>query len=117
MQIVITTGEEGRATAQVLSGEPGLARALTESAAGVGTALDAGAAPALEDAPGQVSTVTPMAIEAGVLDGGAAPPELREVVPREEAVAPPEARPSQEAGAAPTIVDVFPTPPERPRPV
>lgn len=106
MQIVITVGDNGQASAQVLSGESTTERAAEETAA-----VDAGAAPSFADE-AEVRPATPTAMEAEAVDGGPAPAEPQ-AAPQRDHEAPPEAGPVHEAGAAPTIVNTLPT---RPRP-
>lgn len=106
MQIVITVGDNGQASAQVLSRESTIERAVEES-----VALDAGTAPSFADE-AEARPAASTAMEAEDFDGGPAPAELQ-TVPQRDQEAPPEAGPVHEAGAAPTIVDLFPI---RPRP-
>lgn len=114
MQIIITIGEEKRATAQILDAAP-TGEPVTYTAAAEEAALDAGAAPAggeeLEAEPG----VTAAGTEPEALDGGAAPPETEEAAELPEAALPAEVGAAEEGGAAPTVSDVFPTEPEPPR--
>lgn len=119
MQIVISVGEEGQPGARVVSAEPAVGGAPVSHP---GVAMDAGAAPALEAGPQVQPSAAAGTAEAGTYDGGAAPPELREPRTEQEEegraatggrqwATRPEPRAYEDAGAAPTIVDVFPVEP------
>lgn len=106
MQILITVGEEGHATTQVLGAAPiGETPAYT-SLAGE-PAFDAGAGPTEgEELEAELGRTAPEAKGAS-MDGGSAPAELEQFAEPTESTPPIEAGASKEADTAPEISDSF----------
>ncbi len=114
MQIIITVGEEGRASARVL-GETPSGETLTSAVEADEDTIDAGAAPAVEEDLNTEPAAISAEIELEAVDGGAAPSATEETEELLAAAVPEEGSAAEEAGAAPTISDVFPTEPGTPR--
>lgn len=126
MQILVTIGGEGQATAQVLGaappGEPPQQAFVAEQAVAPEQALiDAGAAPAGEEEMETQLSALAQASEPGASDGGAAPDALESAPEPASSAVPTEAGPqgqfasAEEAGAAPTVMDTGPSERRYPR--
>lgn len=108
MQIIITVGEEGRATAQVLGAAP-IGEPVTYTAEAEEAAIDAGAGPAAGEELESESGLSGAGMEKEALDGGAALPEMQETEELSVGALSAEAGAAEDAGAAPTILDIVPT--------
>lgn len=108
MQIIITVGEEGRTTAQVLGAAP-IGEPVTYTAEAEEAAIDAGAGPAVGEELESESGPSITGMEPEALDGGAALPETQETEELPVGALSAETGAAEDAGAAPTISDIVPT--------
>lgn len=114
MQIVITVGEEERASARVLGAAP-TGEVRTHAVAAQGETIDAGAAPAVAEDIAGAPVVSAVRLDSEAVEGGAAPAEAQATTNSPVRGLPTVQGAAEAAGPAPTISDDFPTAPGSPR--